>query len=44
MSEEAKMWIGLVVFMGLPPLIMALAWLTDRLTDRPQRPTDRATE
>jgi hypothetical protein len=48
MSEEAKMWIGLIVFMGLPIAIIALAWMTDRMdrwfsTDRPStdlRPID----
>ena len=34
MTDEAKMWIGLGVFMLLPIAIMGVAWLTDRLSSR----------
>lgn len=41
MSEEAKMWIGFTIFMGLPIGIMVLAWVIDRLGCYANRPTDR---
>ena len=34
MTDEAKMWIGLGVFMLLPIVIMGVAWATDRIGRR----------
>ena len=41
MTDEAKMWIGLVVFMLLPIAIMGVAWVTDWLDRRANGVTDR---
>ena len=44
MTEEAKMWLGLAVFMLLPVAIMGVAWMTDWLDRRANSVTDRATD
>lgn len=44
MSDEAKMWIGLGVFMVMPIILMGVAWLFDRLDRYVNRPTDRPTD
>ena len=44
MTDEAKMWIGLGTFMIMPIILMAVAWLFDRLDRFVNRPThDRPT-